>query len=265
MMFLSRPHFTCFRNGVLFLALAGGIGGCMPAAPVSEVPAAAERSGSVVQSGDYRTAKALFSEKRFAEADRVLQGLLADSRWRGADRIFLQRQRDICAQTMAGASPAGVASVAKPAPSAPSTAAAAAPVSADCGPRALLLLCREAGLPATLPALSKTAGVTAPRGASLEGMAKAAASVGFAPLAVQMDRDALANLSTPALAWVDGNHYMAVFQVNRSLRGIAYDTVNVQDPNKERKETIALTTLLSRSGGVLLTLPQAQAPKANGE
>ena len=250
---------------VLCALLAGGwLCAQKTPSPPASASVAVFASSRVTANQDpvYETARVRYGQHDYAGAIAAIDTLLADPSRSAADRVFLRRQRDICREAKSGIK----TSAPVPSASVPNPAAVASP--ADCGPRALLLVCREAKpyipLP-TLAALSKTAGVMAPKGASLEGMAKAAQSVGFAPLAVQMDRDALANLSTPALAWVDGNHYLAVFQVQRSLRGIAYDSVVIQDPNEERKETIGLTTLLSRSGGVLLTLPQAQAPKANGE
>lgn len=99
---------------------------------------------------------------------------------------------------------------------------------------------------ASLPALTRVAGTT-PEGTTLAGLQKAAASLGLVAAGVQMDKDALANLSRPALAWVDGNHYLTVLRVKG-------DTATIHDPNQPQKEEVPLSDLLGRSGGVLLTL-----------
>jgi hypothetical protein len=229
-------------------------------APAHHVSASPVSRISVSQSKSYQQAKALFDQKRYADADKILTQMLTDadsntgSGLSTADRTFLQRQQQICRKATPNPSTKSVPKKTAVNPSKPSNVSSAHDV--DCGPRALLLLCRESNPPvsASLPALCKAAEVSAPRGASLEGMTKAAKSIGFTAEAVQMDRDALANLSTPAIAWVDGNHYLAVYRVNRSLRGIDYDTATIQDPNKNTKEDIPLTKLLSRSGGVLMML-----------
>lgn len=117
---------------------------------------------------------------------------------------------------------------------------------ADCGPRALLLACHELDAPTSVAVLTRAAGTTA-AGTTLVGLQKAATSVGLKATGVQVDRDALAALSHPAIAWVDGSHYVAVLGVNG-------DTATIHDPNKERKENVPLSDLLGRSGGVLLTL-----------
>jgi hypothetical protein len=235
-------------------------GGCSPVASVSPTSTNSSSQSksspklSVTQSADYSKAKTLFVHGDYTGANVALSRLLTDPKQTTADRAFLQRQITICNDATAGKTIEKSGKVASPAPV--QNAGSVSTNTVDCGPRALLLLCREFKPPvsASLPALCKTAGVKAPRGASLEGMTKAAKSVGFLPEAVQMDRDALANLSTSAIAWVDGNHYLAVYRVNRSLQGIDYDTVTIQDPNKNTKEDILLTKLLSRSGGVLMTL-----------
>lgn len=234
-------------------------GGCSQKA----VQNAASSPSPVSQGAEYRQAKALFGQHNYAASDQILASLLAEPQRTAADHLFLQRQRDLCRRAQDGEKTLATASLTRTSSVTPA-AAAKTIRDADCGPRALLLLCRKANRPAALSDLRRTAGITSARGASLEGLSKAAASVGFAPLAVQMDRDALANLSVPAIAWVDGNHYVAVYQVNRSLRGITFDTIVVHDPNKRGEETLTLTDLLSRSGGVLLTLPTKQAEKRLG-
>lgn len=74
-----------------------------------------------------------------------------------------------------------------------------------------------------------------------------------------MDRDALARLSTPAIAWVNGNHFVAVLSVRRRLiDGVPVATIH--DPNnlnQNAKEDRPQSELLTRSGGILLTLTRS--------
>ncbi|MER3418448.1 MAG: hypothetical protein C4343_04960 [Chloroflexota bacterium] len=64
---------------------------------------------------------------------------------------------------------------------------------------------------------------------------------------LQVDADALSQLSSPALAWVDANHYVAVLSVTG-------ETATIHDPNRPVAETISTADLLARSQGILLTL-----------
>ena len=96
-------------------------------------------------------------------------------------------------------------------------------------------------------------------GTSLEGLVRAAKAEGFtAAEAVQMDRSAIAELSGPAIAWVDGDHYLAVLRIRRTwidtVTGTAAQEAIVRDPDHEREEVMPLDTLLSRSGGVFVAL-----------
>lgn len=206
-------------------------------------------AASIRGSSEYQAA-----ERAFHKADRrgalvQIDALLRRPGLTGDARTFLERQRDICLAPNAGRTAA-------PAPSAAPTPRPRTVADADCGPRALLAVCRETG--AACPSLSelrRLAGTT-PSGTSLAGMEKAAKAAGFAGArGVQMDLDALSHLSAPALAWVDGNHYVAVLSVNERREGAV-----VLDPNTEvggkpgKEESVALKDLLARSGGILLTL-----------
>ena len=94
--------------------------------------------------------------------------------------------------------------------------------------------------------LTKRAGTTA-AGTSLAGLARAAQAVGLKAKGVCVDREALAQLSEPAVAWVDGNHYVALLSVEGQR-------ATIHDPNQQTEEVLPITKLLQRSGGVLLTL-----------
>src|SRR5207247_847102 len=95
------------------------------------------------------------------------------------------------------------------------TAAAhpAATPSIDCGPRALLCACQSLHVPATLEALTGAAQMTK-SGASFSGLKHAAQSVGLKAEGVQAGRTALPDLVTPALAWVHGDHFIAVLSLH---------------------------------------------------
>ncbi len=243
---------ACFLVGVVWsLLLAAGCGSPhSPANRDASSSGAAERqrrlSGravapAVAQLPGYREAVRRYARKDYAGALARVNALLAAPALTEPERAFLERQRALCQAALTG-KPALVAVVAVPAlRSAPAAASAA-----DCGPRALLLACRELNVTTSLPGLTRAAGTTK-AGTTLAGLAHAAKSLGLKASGVQMDKDALAHLSHPALAWVDGNHYLAVLHVSG-------DTATIHDPNKETKEEISLSDLLARSGGVLLTL-----------
>lgn len=208
-------------------------------------------SGSVSLAPEYKDAVGLYGRHDFRGALAILNTLSADTRFASpTDQAFLRRQRDICQASLED----------KPIPSAHAVSVASAAsrkrtmavIGTDCGPRALLLVCQEMGVPADLAALRKTAG-TGKDGTTLEGLTKAAASVGLKAEGVQVDRDALAQLSTPAVAWMNGNHFVAVLSVRRRLID-GTPVATIHDPNQDRKEEIPQSELLERSGGILLTL-----------
>ena len=217
------------------------LSGCQP--PASSSARASQRSGVLAtqRSPEYREAVRRFARKDYPGALASLDTLLAAPGRTPAEKTFLQRQRVLCQSALLG-KPVAVAATPSAAPAPPRATASAA----DCGPRALLLACQKMDTPATLEALRRAAGTTS-SGTSLAGLTKAAKSVGLKARGVQMDRDALARLSDPAVAWVEGNHYVAVLSVEG-------ETATVHDPNKARKEDVPLADLLSRSGGILLTL-----------
>jgi len=62
-----------------------------------------------------------------------------------------------------------------------------------------------------------------------------------------VDRAALAELRHPAVAWVDGAHYVAVL-------GTDDEHATIHDPNQPHEETLPIDELLTRSGGMLLRL-----------
>jgi ABC-type bacteriocin/lantibiotic exporter with double-glycine peptidase domain len=103
-----------------------------------------------------------------------------------------------------------------------------------------------------LVALGKAAGTTS-EGTTLEGLVKAAKSIGLKAEGLQVDRDALAQLSTPVIAWWEGNHFVAVLKISENVFNGEVSAI-VHDPNKTKPETVKLADLLAKSGGIILTL-----------
>ena len=115
---------------------------------------------------------------------------------------------------------------------------------ADCGPRSLLIICDHLGISAHLDTLRRYAGTTS-AGTSMLGLQKAAEAYGLHATGVQATGAAIEQISGPAIAWVDGDHYIAVL----SIQG---DKVRIHDPNQRYEELISTDDLLRRSGGYLL-------------
>ena len=122
------------------------------------------------------------------------------------------------------------------------------PTDADCGPRALAIICDKLGVRTDLASLTRAAGIDS-KGASMEGLAAAAKSVGLVVEGVQTGRDALPTLQLPAVAWWQGNHYVALLAL--SGKGDA-GTATIHDPNKIYEETISQEAFLRKSAGYLL-------------
>jgi hypothetical protein len=120
----------------------------------------------------------------------------------------------------------------------------------DCGPRALLLACDRLGVRTSLAALTKAAGTNS-RGTSLAGLKRAAESLHLNAEGLQTGREALPGLPMPAIAWVHGDHYVAVLAL--SGRGES-GTATVHDPNEPTEKTASQESLLQDCGGYLLTL-----------
>ncbi len=237
---------------VLLAALAG----CRATAP-KHADAAPTRSirtshGLTVQTNpQYRQAVSLFEKGNSTAAKAALDTIIASPNLSTADRDFLNRQISICDAKLRLPSPSGRGAGgeggdrkggaqlrrASPDPAAPL---------GDCGPRALQIIFRKLGRETTLQSLTKDAGTTK-AGTSLEGLAKAAEAQGFKAEGIQVNLAALKELQGPAVAWTNGNHYVAVLKVDG-------DAVTIHDPNHHEQEVIATEELLKRSGGILLTV-----------
>ena len=113
-----------------------------------------------------------------------------------------------------------------------------------CGPKALAAVCAALGVRAAEDELAAAAGST-PDGTNLAGLAIAAKMKGLQAQGVHVDIHALRKLDKRAVAWVDGNHFVALLHVD-------CDTATIRDPNRDRDEAIPTDELLRRSGGILL-------------
>jgi len=237
------------------LSLAAGCGrGGVPPPALSPTPAggaALRGPGPLSSSVPYQAAVAAYRQRDYRRALALIDGLLAAPAYQDS-RPFLRRQRALCLHALDPRSPVNP----RPPVDPPVTAAASAapapaePAPADCGPHALLLACRALGVQARLSDLRRWAGGNA-RGTTLAGLAQAAQSQGLRARGVQVDRSALVQVPCPALAWVDGDHFVAVLAVQE-------EQATIHDPNKQSEEEITPEELLRRSGGILLTLARSQ-------
>lgn len=122
------------------------------------------------------------------------------------------------------------------------------PAEADCGPRALSLLCQKMGVKASLPQLRQWAGTTV-QGTSMAGLAQAAQAAGLKTEGMQVSREALPDQDMPAIAYVNNNHFVAVLSVAGSGDS---GTAVIHDPNSAGEETIPQERLLRLCSGYLL-------------
>ena len=121
-----------------------------------------------------------------------------------------------------------------------------------CGPECLVIACDILGLKASLPELSKAAGISA-RGVSFAGLQKAAAAVSLKATGLQASRETLPEIAVPAIAWVRSQE--GHFIVIRSFQGRGESgTATIRDPNAAKDETISQEKLLQLCGGYVLTV-----------
>ena len=253
--FRFRPRLPRFPSvGIGLLLLTGCRSGTPPPAAV---PVANRTTASVRFSDAHVRSLPLFHEaetdcsvKQFRAAADKLARLATDKSLTPPERDFCLEQRNLCLKDAGLPAPPFA-----PSPSSVSTKLHAphkplSPEEANCGPRALLLVGESIGVKASLPALQKAAGTTG-NGTTFAGLQRAAASLGLKTEGVQMSREALATLDTPAIAWVNENHYLAVLRVQGDGET---KTALVHDPNEPHEKTISQEALLRASSGYLLLL-----------
>ncbi len=221
--------------------------GChSPSLPSTNQTASSQISLTVQQDPAYKSAVGQFSKHDFSEALANIDALLDKPQYvhNPTDYAFLLHQQAICRHAINPHVPTDAASISLPVPRlvpVPLTAA-----QADCGPRALLLLCPQFGVHTTLASLRQMAGTT-PKGTTMAGLAHAATLLGLKAKGVQVDKQALTQASLPAIAWYDSNHYV-------NLLSVSDEQATIRDPNRSKEEAISTNELLGRSSGILLTL-----------
>lgn len=244
-MFVRMPRFTAsLSRYTLLLGLALGFSGChaRPSAPVaSAVPVrSASATADFVRSSPlYQQAREACKRHDYHRAAELLQALAKTPDLTPEALAFCNTQRTLCLQE-AGLLPR------KPIVS--STPSAPVAADADCGPRALLLVCQKLGVRSDLETLRKTASTTA-KGTTMAGLQQAAEKLGLKAEGVQVSREALTDASLPALVWTNRNHYVALL----ALSGTGDQArATIHDPNRPNEETLSQEQLLQRSGGFLL-------------
>ena len=190
----------------------------------------------------YLEAKTLCTQNRFQSAADSLLRLSRTPNLSPDDRAYCLQQRDLCLSHLPGYKNSASFTQSTPARPAPNS---------DCGPLALLSLSQKYGMKASLAELRAAGGTTSEKGTSMQGMTRAALKAGWKSEGVQANREALPDVPLPAIAWADGNHYLAVLEMKgRGESGTAL----IQDPSKSGAETISQEKLLQRCGGYLLLL-----------
>jgi len=231
---------------VASLCLAGcGVPPALPPQSHAPVGAATPSGPSLAQTNPtYHKASECYARRDYRGALTLVRVVSAQPQISrdAAACAFLEQQARICRHAL------DPKVSLNPPPTAPARMAATARL-ADCGPRALLLLCQRAGVRTNLTDLRRESGTTN-QGTTMAGLARAAQAHGFRAQGVQVNPQALSELSRPALAWVEADHYVAVLSVNG-------DQATIHDPDQPKEETIPTPLLWSRCGGVLLTLSRA--------
>jgi hypothetical protein len=192
----------------------------------------------------YQEAERLVRAGKYREAQEVLQSLLSVASLTQTERDFLKRQLSLVESTRTSSS--------KISSTKAEVAAKAKEQDVNCGPRALALAAQQLGLSGDVVTLTKVA-KTDSSGTSLEGLQQAANTLGLKAVGLQVDRAALAQLKKPAVAWWGGDHFVAVLGTGTSfLQGEAQATIH--DPRDTAPKTVPIQELLTRSGGIVLTL-----------
>jgi len=235
---------------LLFLLSSLVLVGCQsqPIVQVKPLKSAADRPANglmVQQSPEYQEALRLYSHHDYSAALAGISSLLQKPQYQqsSTERAFLLHQQLLCRHAINPSLP--VSEPLSPSVSLPRPAPLLAS-QADCGPRALLLLCPQFGVHTTLETLRRVAGTTG-QGTTLQGLKRAAQAAGLKATGVQVDKVALSHVSLPAIAWYDSNHYVALLNVSD-------EQVTIHDPNQTKEETLSTNEFLGRTAGLLLTV-----------
>ena len=219
-------------------------------------PRSAEQAGMAQLRAmpEYRSAQAACKAQDYARARDILDKLSKDAHFTKQQAAFCVTQENICRSHLSQpplavpGEPAQAASAANASANHSLTAA-----DADCGPRALQIAAAKLGVSADLNMLRKTAGTTG-QGTDLDGLSKAAASIGLKATGLQISREALAEVNLPAICWDRGNHFIVFCSYSPGEDG---GKAVIRDPNASKEETISGEQLLRRSAGYILELTRA--------
>jgi hypothetical protein len=241
---IHRKPLLCVSLSVLVLAT-----GCQTHAPHTSSPVSVRPTAVIPAAVTQVQSSALYQQARqdctrhdFRLAADHLQ-MLARTPGLAPDALaFVVQQREICLRDAGIPSPASVVVTA--------SAPARSPADADCGPRALLLVCQKLGVKTNVETLRKSAGTTA-KGTTMAGLQQAAQKLGLKAEGVQVSREALPDIAPPALVWLHRDH----FAVLTGIRGRGEDAqCTIRDPNHPGEETWLQEKLLQQSSGVLLLI-----------
>ena len=227
----------------LLVGFAIALTGCQSrpvavAMPVRSLSGSTEVIAQTKSSPLYQQAREACKHQDFDHAAALLQTLARTPGLAPEAVTFVQQQRNLCLKE--AGKPVAAPVIA--------SQTARAPSDADCGPRALLLVCQPLGVHTTLETLRRAAGTTA-TGTTLAGLQQAAQKLGLKAEGVQVSREALPDTVLPAIAWFHRDHYVALLAVSGSGDTA---TATIHDPNKPAEETLSQEQLLQRSGGYLL-------------
>jgi ATP-binding cassette subfamily B protein len=130
----------------------------------------------------------------------------------------------------------------------------------DCGAACLAMLCRHYGISMTLGKLRELANVTT-QGATLDSLARAGESLGFATRGVQCTYEALLGFELPFIVHWEGYHYVVVYGVSKKQVWLADPAVGFKKLSVEEFERgWSGTCLVFTPGQNLVQLAAARSP-----
>ena len=218
----------------------------IPAAPVTP----AFSSAHVQSLPLYQQAQKDCARQQYRQAADALARLASDKTLSAPEQVFCQEQRTLCLKDAGLPAATHKASVPLSPTVSPISSAKFTPEQANCGPRALLLVCEKLGVHTTLPILQQGAGTTT-QGTSMAGLTTAAKQVGLKAEGVQVSREALPQQPLPAIAYVNGNHFIVVLKLQGEGENA---TATIHDPNDASAVSISQEQLLRQCSGYLLLL-----------
>ena len=130
----------------------------------------------------------------------------------------------------------------------------------DCGAACLAMLCKHYGISMTLGKLRELANVTT-QGATLDSLARAGESLGFATRGVQCTFEALQGFDLPFIVHWEGYHYVVVYGVSKRQVWVADPAIGFKKMSVEEFERgWSGTCLVFTPGQNLVQLTAARSP-----